>query len=257
MNMLKQFALDGRIALVTGASSGIGHTVARGLAQAGATVVVAARRLERLDALVAEIEADGGKAFAVAMDVTDTASIGDAFARAEHQLGVVDVIVNNAGVADAKGFLKIDDASLDFVMDTNFKGVWHVAQEAARRLVAAKQGGSIINIASVLGLGAHPGQTSYCASKAAVIQFTKSLSLDLMRHNIRVNAIAPGWFKTEINSDYFDSEPGQAYIEQMPAKRLGQLEELVGPVVLLASEAGSFVNGTVLPVDGAHLARMI
>lgn len=257
MSVMAQFSLTGRIALVTGASSGIGYTVAKGLAEAGASVVVAARRVERLESLVREIEDKGGKALAVTMDVTDKASIEAAFNQAEAALGTVDVIVNNAGVADPKHFLKIDDDSLDFVMDTNFKGVWHVAQEASRRLLAAQLPGSIINIASVLGLAAHPGQSSYCSSKAAVIQLTKSLSLDLVRHNIRVNAIAPGWFKTEINSDYFDSPAGQAYIEQMPAQRLGQLEELLGPIILLASEAGSFVNGTVLPVDGAHLARMV
>ncbi|MBA6413723.1 glucose 1-dehydrogenase [Parahaliea sp. F7430] len=257
MSVMAQFSLTGRIALVTGASSGIGYTVAKGLAEAGASVVVAARRVERLESLVREIEDKGGKALAVTMDVTDKASIEAAFNQAEVALGTVDVIINNAGVADPKHFLKIDDDSLDFVMDTNFKGVWHVAQEASRRLLAAQLPGSIINIASVLGLAAHPGQTSYCSSKAAVIQLTKSLSLDLVRHNIRVNAIAPGWFKTEINSDYFDSPAGQAYIEQMPAQRLGQLEELLGPIILLASEAGSFVNGTVLPVDGAHLARMV
>lgn len=257
MNSPAPFSLEGRTALVTGASSGIGHTVARGLARAGATVVVAARRAGRLETLVADIEAEGGRALAVAIDVTDKAGIGRAFDKAEEQVGTPDILINNAGVADPKGFLKTDDATLDFIMDTNFRGVWHVAQEAARRMVAAGRPGSIVNIASVLGLGAHPGQTAYCASKGAVIQFTKSLALDLMKHNIRVNAIAPGWFRTEINADYFDSPAGQAYIEQMPARRLGNVEELVGPVLLLASEAGSFVNGTVLAVDGAHTAKLV
>ncbi|WP_347136725.1 SDR family NAD(P)-dependent oxidoreductase [Parahaliea mediterranea] len=257
MNSLEQFSLQGHAALITGASSGIGHTLAKGLAQAGATVVVAARRAERLEALVGEIEAGGGSALAVSMDVTDKASVAAAFERAEQALGAIDIIINNAGVADPKGFLKIDDESLDFVMNTNFRGVWHVAQEGARRLVAAKRPGSIIIIGSVLGLGAHPGQTAYCASKAAVIHLTKSLSLDLMKHNIRVNAIAPGWFRTEINADFFDAPAGKAYIEQMPARRLGKVEELVGPVLLLASDAGSFVNGTVLAVDGAHSAKLV
>ncbi|MCV6613589.1 MAG: glucose 1-dehydrogenase [Cellvibrionaceae bacterium] len=248
---LEQFSLNNRIALVTGASSGIGNCVAKGLATAGAKVVVAARRQDKLQSLVGEIESAGGEALAVSMDVTDNSSISAAYEQAENHFGVIDVIVNNAGVADAKNFLKIDDDSLDFVMDTNFGGVWHVAQEGAKRLVAAGKPGSIINIASVLGLTAKVGQTAYCASKGAVIQLSRSMALDLMKHNIRVNAIAPGWFKTEINTEYFDSPAGQEYINRMPARRLGNLQELVGPIVLLASEAGSFINGTVLPVDGA------
>jgi len=252
-----QFSLDGKIALVTGASSGIGHCVAKGLAAAGATVVVAARREERLKTLVNDIEKKGGKAIAVTMDVTDRASVKAAFDIAQTQIGTIDIIINNAGVADAKNILKIDEQSRDFVMNTNFNGVWNVAQEGSQRLVAAKQSGSIINIASVLGLGAQPGQTAYCASKGAVIQLTRSLAMDLMKHNIRVNAIAPGWFKTEINEDYFSSQSGKSYVEQMPARRLGRVEELLGPIIMLASEAGSFVNAAVLPVDGAIHARLI
>ncbi|MCV6624069.1 MAG: 3-oxoacyl-ACP reductase FabG [Cellvibrionaceae bacterium] len=248
---LPQFSLEGRNALVTGASSGIGRCLALGLAEAGANIIVAARRQERLAELVQEIEAQGGKALAVSMDVTNKDSIQSAYDQAESTFGTVDVIVNNAGVADAKNFLKIDDESLDFVMDTNFKGVWHVAQEGAKRLVAAEKPGSIINIASVLGITAKYGQSAYCASKGAVVQLSRSMALDLMSNNIRVNAIAPGWFKTEINTAYFDSPAGQEYVTRMPAKRLGKLEELVGPVILLASDAGSFITGTVLPVDGA------
>lgn len=248
---LPQFSLEGRNALVTGASSGIGRCLALGLAEAGANIIVAARRQERLAELVKEIETQGGKALAVSMDVTNKDSIQSAYNQAESTFGTVDVIVNNAGVADAKNFLKIDDESLDFVMDTNFKGVWHVAQEGAKRLVAADKPGSIINIASVLGITAKYGQSAYCASKGAVVQLSRSMALDLMPNNIRVNAIAPGWFKTEINTAYFDSPAGQEYVTRMPAKRLGKLEELVGPVILLASDAGSFITGTVLPVDGA------
>lgn len=251
------FSLEGKIALVTGASSGIGNCVAKGLANAGATIVAAARRTDRLQQLVADIEAAGGKAIAVAMDVTDRDSVNAAYDQAEAALGAIDIIVNNAGVADAKGFLKVDDESRDFVMGTNFNGVWNVAQEGARRLVDAERAGSIINIASVLGLAAKPGQTAYCASKGAVIQLTRSMALDLMKHNIRVNAIAPGWFKTEINEDYFNSPPGEAYIKQMPARRLGTVEELVGPIIMLASDAGSFMNATVIPVDGAIHASAI
>ncbi|MGB5809354.1 MAG: SDR family NAD(P)-dependent oxidoreductase [Polyangiales bacterium] len=243
--------LERRVALVTGASSGIGHTLAKGLAAAGARVVVAARRTTRLEALVTEIENGGGRAAAVEMDVTDRNSVDRAYARGQEALGLIDIVVNNAGVADPKNFLKIDEGSRDFVMATNFNGVWNVAQEGARRLVDAGRPGSIINIASVLGMGVQQGQSAYCASKGAVIQLTRALAIDLMRHEIRVNAIAPGWFKTEMNAAFFETPEGEAYVQTMPARRLGRVEELVGPTVLLASDAGSFINGVVLPVDGA------
>jgi len=248
---LEIFSLKEKVAMVTGASSGIGACIAKGLAQAGATVVLAARRKDRLLSLVKEIEKEGGKAIAVQMDVRDKQNISAAFDIAQQQVGTIDVLVNNAGVADSKNFVKIDDESLDFVMGTNFNGVWNVAQEAAKRLIAAQLPGSIINISSVLGTTAAPGQTAYCASKGAVIQLTRAMSLDLMKNNIRVNAIAPGWFKTEINSEYFETPHGQEYIQRMPARRLGEVEELIGPIVMLASKAGSFVNGSVVSVDGS------
>lgn len=254
---LSQFSLAGKTALVTGASSGIGFGVARGLARAGARVVAAARRIEALETLVAEIETEGGEAIAVRLDVTDKDSIAAALTRAETVFGVVDIIVNNAGVADPKPFLKTDDDSLDFVMDTNFKGVWHVAQLAAQRMADNNINGSIINIASVLALGVHSGYSSYSASKAAVMQLTKNMAIDLGRHNIRVNAIAPGWFITELNEDFLATDEGQTYLKQTPARRAGDIEELVGPIILLASEAGSFINGAVLPVDGAHSVVLV
>lgn len=248
---LEQFSLSNKVALVTGASSGIGATVAQGLSLAGAKVVVAARRKEKLDALVGTIVERGGEAVAVGMDVTDRESIKRAFDTAEQAFGTIDTVINNAGVASPRSFIKIDDDDRDFVMNTNFNGVWNVAQEAAQRMIAARQGGSIVNIASVLGLTAKPGQTSYCASKGAVVQLTRAMSLDLMKYNIRVNAIAPGWFKTEINEDYFNSAAGREFVDRMPAKRLGELSELVGPVAMLCSDAASFINGVVLPVDGS------
>jgi len=248
---LEQFSLKGKIALVTGASSGLGACIAKGLASAGATVVVAARRKQLLQTLVADIETEGGKALAVQMDVRKKQDISAAFDLVEKNIGTIDILINNAGVADAKNFTKIDDASLDFVMGTNFNGVWNVAQETARRLIKAEQPGSIINVASVLGLTVAPGQTSYCASKGAVIQLTKAMALDLMKNNIRVNAIAPGWIKTEMNETYFNSPKGLDYIQRMPARRLGREQELIGPIIMLASDAASFVNGTVLSVDGA------
>lgn len=248
---LQGFSLQGKVALITGASSGIGATVAEGLSLAGAKVVAAARRKDKLDQLVATISERGGEAIAVSMDVTDRDSIKAALDQAEAALGTVDTVINNAGVASPRNFVKIDDNDRDFVMNTNFNGVWNVAQETAQRMIANQTAGSIVNITSVLGLTAKPGQTSYCASKGAVVQLTRAMSLDLMKYNIRVNAIAPGWFKTEINEDYFNSEAGREFVERMPAKRLGQLSELLGPIVMLCSDAASFVNGVVLPVDGS------
>ncbi|MDX1451581.1 MAG: SDR family oxidoreductase [Oleiphilaceae bacterium] len=248
---IEAFSLKGKAALVTGASSGIGEGLALGLASAGATVVVAARRKERLDALVARIEESGGKAFAIAMDVTDRRSVDEALATAEAAVGGISIVVNNAGVAAPNNFLKISEKDRDHVMNTNFNGVWNVAQACALRMVANELSGSIINIASVLAIGAQSGQSVYAASKAAVAHLTRNMALDLIRHNIRVNAIAPGWFLTEMNQDFFATEQGQAYIKTMPARRLGKIEELVGPVVMLASDSASFVNGAVIPVDGA------
>lgn len=245
------FSLTNRTALVTGASSGIGAVLAQGLAAAGATVVLAARRAEPMELLVDEIEQSGGRAVAVTMDVTRRQHIRQAFDLAERAVGTIDLVINNAGAAAPRNFARITDEERDEIMNTNFNGVWNVAQEAAQRMIQAGKGGSILNISSVLGLLAKPGQTSYCASKGAVIQLTRAMALDLMAHNIRVNAIAPGWFQTNINADYFDSAAGQQHIRRMPARRLGNLQELIGPVILLCSEAGSFINGVVLPVDGA------
>jgi len=245
------FSITDRVALVTGASSGIGETLAKALSDAGAKVIVAARRRERLEKLVNDITSMGGEAVAVSMDVTDRDQVNAAIGEGIKTLGTPTIVINNAGVASPRSFVSMEESARDFVMDTNFNGVWNVAQESARRMIDAGLSGSIVNIASVLGITAKSGQTAYCASKGAVIQLTRAMALDLMKHNIRVNAIAPGWFRTEINADYFDSEPGKEFITRMPAKRLGQLEELVGPVLMLCSDSASFVNGAVLPVDGA------
>ena len=249
--MTNMFSLSGRVALVTGASSGIGRVLARGLADAGARVVAVARRADRLNDLVREIEQAGGSAIASQADVTDPESIERAFDVAEKAFGTVNIIVSNAGVTDARTFLKIDASARDAVFDTNLRGVWNVGQAGARRMVSAGQGGSIINVASVLGLGVQPGLASYCASKGAVIQLTRAMAVDLTKHGIRVNALAPGWFKTELNKEFFDSPAGLERIGQMPARRLGRIEELIGPVIMLASDAGSFMNGSVVVVDGA------
>jgi len=246
------FDVTGKVALVTGASSGFGAHFAKLLATHGAKVVVAARRMDRLESLVNEINAAGGKALAAALDVTDEDSIKAAFDIAEASFGTVDIVSNNAGVADSKLAKDVTEESWDFVLDTNLKGVWMVAMEAAKRMIKAGKPGSIVNTASMLGLRVAVSQSTYATSKAGVIHLTKSLALEWSRKNIRVNALCPGYFLTEINEEFFSTGKGQEYITTTPARRTGKLEELSAPFMLLASEAGSFVNGVALPVDGAN-----
>ncbi|GMU45584.1 MAG: 2-deoxy-D-gluconate 3-dehydrogenase [Porticoccaceae bacterium] len=253
--MSANFDLKGRVALVTGASSGFGEHFVRVLAAAGAQVVAGARREDRLRQLVAEVGPE--RALAVAMDVTDAASVAAAFAAAEARFGTVDVLVNNAGVAAPGLVHKTGEADWDWVVDTNLKGVWLVASEAARRLLAAGKSGAIVNIASVLGMATSRGHGVYSATKAGVIQLTKHMALELAGKGIRVNAICPGYFKTEMNDEYFDSAAGQQYIAATPGGRLGRMDEIDGPLLLLASDAGSFINGALLPVDGGHLVMSI
>jgi len=251
------YDLSGKVALVTGASSGFGDHFSRVLAAAGARVVACARREDRLQKLVDEITETGGEAIAAAMDVTDVNSVAEGFAAAEQAFGPVSLLVNNAGVAAPKQVHKTTEEDWDFVIDTNLKGAWIVAAEAARRMVAAGKGGAIVNIASVLGMATSMGHGVYSTSKAGVIQLTKHMALELAWKNIRVNAICPGYFKTEMNDEYFESEAGEKYIASTPGKRLGEMHEIDGPLLLLASDAGSFINGVALPVDGGHLVMSI
>lgn len=250
--MQAEFDMHGKVALVTGASSGFGAYFAKLMATQGARVVVAARRIDRLKQLVNGIQVEGGDAIAVAVDVTDGASVKSVFDQAEEHFGTVTVVSNNAGVADPKLACEIDEASWDRIMDTNLKGVWRVATEAGRRMMAAGVSGSIVNTASILGQRVSIAQSSYGASKAAVIHLTRSLALEWARKNIRVNALCPGYFPTEMTEGYFATPAGGTYIAAMPAQRMGRMEELAAPFLLLASDAGSYVNGVALPVDGAH-----
>ncbi len=255
--IVERFSLAGRTALVTGASSGLGAHFSRVIAAAGATVAVAARRVDRLDTLVADISADGGRAFAVAMDVTDADSVQQALDSVEQQIGTVDVLVNNAGVADSRHCLEEDEASWDYTMEANLKGAWRVAHGVARRSVADRRNCSIVNIASILGLRVGFGLSTYAISKAGVVQMTRAMALELAGKGVRVNAICPGYFATEMNSDYLNSSAGQAYLADTPAGRMGELPELDGALLLLASDAGSFINGVALPVDGGHLLKSL
>lgn len=246
-------SLAGKTALVTGASSGLGRHFAGVLARAGAKVVVAARRADRLESLAADIRKEGGTAHAVTLDVTDPASVGRAFDGAEAALGPITVLVNNAGIPSGSWFLKTSEEEWRGVMGVNLDGVFRVGQEAARRMKANGQGGSIINISSILGFAVMKTLAPYSASKAAVISLTKSMALELVKDRIRVNAIAPGYFETEINEDFWKTPAGLKMLASIPSGRLGQLSELDGPLLLLASEAGRFMTGSTLTVDGGHL----
>ncbi|VUF14720.1 SDR family NAD(P)-dependent oxidoreductase [Methylobacterium dankookense] len=250
--MTDLFNLDGRHALVTGASSGLGRHFAVPLARAGARVSLAARRADALADTVTAVEAAGGQAQAVVMDVTERASVAAAIAAAEERFGRLDILVNNAGIAAPATALDLTEADWDAVIDTNLKGVFLTAQEAGRRM-AATGGGSIVNVASILGLRVTGGVSAYAASKAGVVQLTKSLALEWARHGIRVNAIAPGYVETEMNAEFFSSDAGKAMIRRVPQRRLGRARELDGALLLLASDAGSYMTGSIVAVDGGHL----
>ena len=252
-----RFDVRGKVALVTGASSGLGENFARVLAAAGATVVVAARRTERLAALVADIERAGGKAVAVAMDVSDAASVTAGIAAVVKSASVPDIVVNNAGIAQAKPSLELTEDDWRGVMDTNLDGAWRVAQGAARAMIAAGKGGSIINIASVLGLRVASQLLAYATAKAALVQMTQALALEWARYGIRVNAIAPGYIETDMNRDVLRSEAGQALIKRVPQRRIGEPGHLDGALLLLASDASSYMTGAVVVVDGGHLVSSL
>lgn len=245
---------EGKIALITGASSGLGARFAKVLAQAGAQVVLAARRTNRLKELRAEIEADGGAAHVVQLDVTDYASIKSAIAHAETEAGPLDILVNNAGVSSSQRLLEVTPDDYAYVMDTNLRGAFFVAQEVAKRMVTRAKGDSkkqhrIVNIASVAGMRVVPGLGIYCMSKAAVIHMTKAMALEWGRYGINVNAICPGYISTEINQEFLDSDDGRKLIASLPRNRVGAPEDLDGLLLLLAAEESRFLNGTIVNAD--------
>ena len=250
--MSKRFDLSGKVALVTGASSGLGVHFARTLAAAGAAVAIAARRADRLASLQAELQSAGAKAVAVELDVQSGDSITAAFTAVEEALGPIDIVINNAGISIVKPALEMPVEDWDAVVNTNLRGAWLVAQTAGKRWLMAKRSGVIVNIASILGLRTIGQVAPYNASKAGLIHLTRALAMEWARHDIRVNAICPGYIETEMNGDFWKTPAGQRLIDRIPQRRIGKPEHLDGALLLLASDAGTFMTGSVLTVDGGH-----
>ncbi len=257
MSELEQlFDLRGKAAIVTGASSGLGWRFALTLAKAGAKVALAARRLDRLGELARQIEAFDERAIPIVLDVTDPESVCDCVRTAETELGPISVLVNNAGIAAAGPALEHKLEDWDRVLDINLKGAWLMAQETARHMAELGHGGSIINIASILGLGGTGEVVSYCAAKAGLVNLTRALAIELARHDIRVNAIAPGYIETDINRDFLHSNAGERVKSRIPQRRFGQPEDLDGTLLLLASDASRYMTGSVLVLDGGQSAAV-
>lgn len=249
----KLFDLNGRVALITGASAGLGQHFARVLAGAGADLVIAARRLERLEALAQEFSGSATRVVTVRADVTEKSDIQAMFDAATAQLATPTIIVNNSGLARAASSLHMSDEDWDVVLNTNLRGAWMVAREAAQRMVAAGVPGSIINLASITGIRVARGMVSYAASKAGLLAVTRNMALELARHDIRVNALAPGYILTDMNKGFFESPPGLDMIKRIPQRRIGRPEELDGALLLLASDASTYMSGSVIEIDGGHM----
>ncbi len=250
------FEVAGKVAIVTGASGGLGSSFARTLARAGAKVALAARRVDRLAELARQIEALDGRAIPVPLDVGDRDSVAACVATAETELGPISILVNSAGIAGNGPSLDLEEADWDRVIDTNLKGTWLMSQEVARHMARLGHGGSIVNVASILGLSAAGQVAAYAASKAAVINLTKALAIDLARHDIRVNALAPGYFVTDMNRTFLEGPGGEAIKKRVPQRRFGQPEDLDGALLLLASDASRFMTGSVLVIDGGQSANV-
>ena len=255
--MAYSFDLSGRVAFITGASSGLGAQFARTLARAGAGVVLASRRVEKLKELRARIEGEGGDAHVMELDVTDHASIKSAVAHAETEMGSIDILINNSGVSTTQRIQDVTPEDYDFIFDTNVKGAFFVAQEVGKRMLARSRGaapgsftgGRIINIASMAGLKVLPQIGAYCMSKAAVVQMTKAMALEWGRFGINVNAICPGYIDTEINHHHWETEQGQKLIAMLPRKRVGSPQDLDALLMMLASDQSHFINGAVIAAD--------
>ena len=244
------FNLSGKTAIVTGASSGLGKHFAKTLSNAGANIVICARRVKNLERLKEEID---GEVLVLPLDVTSEKSVAEFFNSVDEKIGTADILINNAGTSDPKRFKDLDEERWNYVLNTNLNGAYRVAKNFTDQLIKSKKSGSIVNIASILGLRVGFNLSSYATAKAGLIQLTKSMALELARSNIRVNAIAPGYILTEINDDFFATKEGQDYINNIPMRRLGLESDLDGILLLLASDASSFMTGSIIPVDGGHL----
>ncbi|HET9694051.1 MAG TPA: glucose 1-dehydrogenase [Steroidobacteraceae bacterium] len=247
LNAVATFDLTGKRALVSGGGTGLGRQFALTLAGAGAEVVLAARRRDPLEATAAEIRARGGIADCIALDVTDATSVDAALAG---PVGRVDVLINNAGTAGPGSLLEMTEETWDRVLDVNVKGAWLLARAAARQMIERNSGGSIVNVASVLGVAVQKWTANYPASKAALLHLTRAMALDWARYGIRVNALLPGYFATEMSEAYLETEPGRAMLKRMPMRRLGEPAELGGALLLLASDASRYMTGSSITVDG-------
>jgi len=255
--MAYEIDLSGRVALVTGASSGLGAQFARTLSRAGAAVVLAARRVERLKTLRAELEAEGGDAHVVTLDVTDHDSIKAAVAHAETEMGTIDILINNSGVSTTQKLVDVSPEDYDFVMNTNTRGAFFVAQEVGKRMIARSRGtapgtftgGRIVNIASMAGLRVLGQIGVYCMSKAAVIHMTRAMALEWGRFGINVNAICPGYIDTEINHHHWKTEAGQKLVQMLPRKRVGHPQDLDATLMMLCANESHFINGAVIQAD--------
>lgn len=252
----RAFRLDGKVAMVTGASRGLGRGFAEVLAAAGATVVLAARGTEQLTVVKEDIETAGGKAIALQLDVRDKDQAEDAVAAAVEQAGQIDVLVNNSGVAVTRRLLDVSEEDWSTVLDTNLTGAWNVAQAVARQM-AEDGGGTIVNISSLLGIRTQPGVAAYSVAKAGLDHLTRVMAVELARQSIRVNSLAPGYILTDLNRSFFETEPGKALIARVPMRRLGLPEDLTGALLFLASDASQYVTGQVLIVDGGHAVAAI
>ena len=244
--------LAGKVALITGASAGLGKHFAAFLAAQGAHTVLAARRLEKLEETAAPIRAAGGIAHCVTLDVMQSAQIPAAFHQAEGAFGTVDILINNSGIAVAGKLPNVSEDAWDSVIGTNLKGAWMMAQEAARRMIAAETQGSIVNLASVLAFRTQKALSTYSISKAAVAQMTRAMAAELAPHGIRVNALAPGYIATDMNSDFLYSSRGQEMMRQVPLGRYGEMKELDECLMMLAGDRSKYLTGAVIPIDGGH-----
>lgn len=250
------FDVNDRVALITGGGTGLGKHFATVLAKAGATVVLCARRADKLQQAVDQIEMAGGKAFCYSMDVTDAASISEAFNQAQTH-GVVDILVNNAGTVAQPSLLELDELTWDSVQNTNLKGAWLVAKEAVTRMIEHQTSGTVINIASILGVAVQKATGPYAASKAALLHLTKNMALEWARYGIRVNSIAPGYYATDLAEEFLETPKGQAMLKGIPQRRLGDVKDLSGAILLLASDASAYMTGTCITVDGGHSMSQI